>query len=392
MNHTRMRIAMIGQKGIPTKFGGVERHVESLATRLGALGADVTVYTRRWYAEPQADFAPGLRTVATPSLKTKHLDAITHTFTSTLHALATGTDIIHYQGVGPSLLAWLPRMLAPRVRVVSTFHSIDRKHQKWGPFAKFALRLGELAACKLPHETIVISQGLRAYSFDRYSASARYIPNGVTRPSGSVAQAPLAAFGLEPGRYLVASGRLIRLKGVHHLIRAYRALKAAGRHGGLKLAVVGGATYSEGYVVELRALAGDEADIVFTGFRQGETLDALIAHAYAFVHPSETEGLSLAVLEAMAHGRAVLASDIPGNTEAIGRHGLTFRSKDVADLSAKLESLIKSPELAQRLGASAREHVLKHYDWDDIAAATWRLYHEVTGEAPAAAVRLPKPT
>ncbi len=320
----RMKIAMIGQKGIPTQFGGVERHVESLAMRLGALGHNVIVYNRAWYSQAEGAFAPGVTIVTTPSINSKHLDAITHTLTSTIHAIRSGADVIHYHGVGPSLLAWIPRLFAPEVRVVSTFHSVDRKHQKWGVIARFALWLGELAAAAFPHETIVISKGLHSYVFDRYNCNARYIPNGVDVPAENIAHDRIDKFGLTPSKYLVINGRLIRLKGVHYAIEAYRSLKRNARHDGMKLVIIGDSTNSDDYVSELRAMAGGDLDIVFTGFRQGEDLAQLMANAYAAVHPSETEGLSLAVLEEMANGLTVLASDIPGNIEALGGHDVPF--------------------------------------------------------------------
>ena len=377
---TRMKIVMIGQKGIPTRFGGVERHVESLAVRLGAMGHEVTVYTRAWYAPADDEFAPGVRTVTTPSLCTKHFDAITHTITSTFHAIASKADVIHYHGVGPSLMAWIPRLLAPRTIVVSTFHSIDRKHTKWGLLARAALALGELAACHLPHATVTISQGLRAYCFDRYSCDTRYIPNGVDVPEERFGTATPWIFGLTPGRYLVTSGRLIQLKGIHYLLAAWNRLRAEGRLGGMKLAIVGDSSYSDDYVAELKTLAGDADDVVFTGFQQGRDLQEILAHAYAAVHPSETEGLSLAVLEEMAHGKTVLASDIPGNTEALGDLGLPFRNKDADDLAERLAWLIANPGYAAENGAASRERVLTRYAWGPIVEETSGLYAELAAK------------
>lgn len=383
--NTPMKIHMIGQKGIPTKFGGVETHVEKLSVRLGALGHEVTVYTRAWYAAPQADFSPGVSTVLTPSIRTKHLDAITHTFTSTLRAMGDGAEVIHYHGVGPSLLAWIPRLFAPRIRVISTFHSIDRKHQKWGPLARLALGLGEWTACSLPHATIAISQGLRSYCFDRYFCDTRYIPNGVDVPECEFGTATLAALGLEANKYVITTGRLVRLKGIHHLITGFLKVKAAGELNGLKLVIVGDSAYSDAYVRELKSMAAGHDDIVFAGYRQGRELEELLAHAYAAAHPSETEGLSLSVLEEMAHGKTVLASDIPGNTEALGSCGVTFRNKDSHDLAIKLTALIADPAYAAANGATSRERVRRLYDWDEIAAATDQLYAEVVAGRDAAA-------
>jgi glycosyltransferase involved in cell wall biosynthesis len=377
-----MKVAMIGQKGVPTSFGGVERHVENLAVRLGALGHDVTVYTRKWYAPANRNFTLGVRVVATPTIRTKHFDAITHTLASTVHALLNRADVIHYHGVGPALLSWIPRLFAPRVRVVATFHSVDRQHRKWGLIARFALGLGERAACRFPHEVIVVSRALQSYCRDRYDCGARYVPNGVELPPEGLGDDALKKFGLAKGRYLIATGRLIPVKGFHRLIKAFRRLKKEGGTDGMKLAIVGGPSYSSDYERRLKRLAGRDGDIVMTGLVSGIPLQELIAGAYAAVQPSEVEGLSLSVLEAMAHGKAVLASDIPGNLEALGEHGLFFRSRDVGDLADKLDKLVRDRHLAGRLGAAGREHVMAHYDWDEIAEATDRVYRSV---APAEA-------
>ncbi len=185
-----MKIAMIGQKGIPTRFGGIERHVEELAIRLGTLGHEVRVYTRAWYAAPKKRFSRGVSTVVTPTVNTKHLDAIVHTFTATIHAIGAGVDVIHYHGVGPSLLSFIPRIFAPRIRVVSTFHCIDRKHQKWNVFARLALGLGERAACVFPHATIAVSKTLQAYCDNSFNTDTIYVPNGISKPAKSASLRP----------------------------------------------------------------------------------------------------------------------------------------------------------------------------------------------------------
>jgi len=365
---------MIGQKGIPTQFGGIERHVEELSRRLGRMGHEVVVYTRAWYAAPRRNFSKGVQTIATPTVSTKHLDAIIHTFTSTLHAMRSGADIIHYHGVGPSLLAWIPRLLSPRTKVVATFHCIDRKHQKWNRLAQLMLGLGEWAACAFPHETIAVSKTLEAYCRDRYNREARYIPNGISSPGRTAASGTLAKFGLQPGGYLAMVSRLVRHKGVHHLIQAYQNLERRRLTRGLKLVIVGDSAFTDDYVKELKKMAAGDANIVFTGYQQGAALRQLFAGAYALVHPSESEGLPIAVLEAMSFGKAVLASDIPEIMEVTREHGLNFKNKSVSDLTRKLRHLIARPELAKAKGRAAKRFVLANYHWDDVATAVDGLY------------------
>ncbi|MEK8106149.1 glycosyltransferase family 4 protein [Micromonospora sp. M12] len=96
---------MIGQKGIPATYGGIERHVEEMASRLAGYGHEVTVYCRRSYGETAADGYRGVRLRQTHTIASKHLDAIVHAATSTLAAMTARPDIVHYHGLGPALVA-----------------------------------------------------------------------------------------------------------------------------------------------------------------------------------------------------------------------------------------------------------------------------------------------
>ncbi len=371
-----MRIAMVGQKGIPAHFGGIERHVEHLSVRLGKAGHEVLVYTRDWFGSPNEHYSKGVRAVVTPTIRTKHLDAIFHTFTSTMHAIRERVDVIHYHGVGPSLLSWMPRVLAPRIKVVATFHCIDRKHQKWNAVAQFMLGLGERFACLFPHQTIAVSKILQSYCDNRFNSRAEYVPNGIQPPTGEGIgdEETLSKFGLESDQYIVMVSRLVRHKGAHYLIEAYQKLQRRGKTNGKKLVIVGGSAFTDDYIDELLVMAEGNADIVFTGYREGRDLDVLFANAYLVVHPSESEGLPIAVLEAMSYGKTVLASDIPENMEVTRNYGMNFRNRDTGDLAAKMEFLLHSPSFVSVLGADARKFVESEYHWDDIARSVSGLY------------------
>ncbi|MBU0625009.1 glycosyltransferase family 4 protein [Patescibacteria group bacterium] len=371
-----MRIAMVGQKGLPAQYGGIERHVEQLSRRLGLAGHEVLVYTRTWFGTPSENYAKGVRAVITPTIYRKHLDAIVHTLTSTVHAIRSKADIIHYHGVGPSLLAWIPRIFAPQIKVVATFHCIDRKHQKWSLFARFMLGLGERCACLFPHQTIVVSKTLQSYCDNRFNCLTEYIPNGIEEPAAASHEdeSILTKFGLEPGNYILMVSRLVRHKGAHHLIDAYQELERNGRINGKKCVIVGGSAFTTDYIDELLRKAEGDPNIIFTGYQSGCELKALFANAYLVVHPSESEGLPIAVLEAMSYGQTVLASDIPENMEVTRTYGINFHNRDVRDLQEKLEFLLASPNFVADLGERAKEFVLLEYHWDDIARSVDTLY------------------
>lgn len=379
-----MKIAILGSKGIPAKSGGIERHVEELTTRLVKRGFDVTVYGRAWYTGRTAQVfkTQGVRSVMLPSFKTKNFDAITHTLVATIHAIREGYDVFHFHGVGPSLLAWIPRVFAPRSRVLATFHCIDRGHQKWGLFARLMLKIGEWAACNFAHKTIVVSKTLAHYTREVYRCDASYIPNGITPPAPKASgdKRVLKKLGLTNGKYVVMVSRLVRHKGAHTLIEAWKKLKDGTddyRVRGLKLAIVGDGAFTDAYVKELHALAQGREDIVFAGFRSGAELATLIGSSAFAAHPSVSEGLPIAVLEEMAYGKAVLATDIPEHLEIIEGKGYTFRSGKVRDLMLQLHYLATHPKERAKTGAVAKKFVTTYYRWDDIAKDTADMYRAV---------------
>lgn len=370
-----MKIAMIGQKGIPARSGGIERHVEELSAELAKRGHEVLVFCRSWYAGGVTSHR-GVTCISTPCLRSKHLDAITHTFTSIIRAARENVDVFHIHGVGPSLLSWLPKLLRPQAKVVVTFHCIDRKHEKWNAFARFMLWLGEWTACKFPDLTIVVSKTLQAYCRNVYGADTMYIPNGAHVAMEATDPKQLDAFDLKDGAYLLMCARLVRHKGAHVLIEAWKKLKQTRPDlvGDKKLAIVGGGAFTDDYVAEIAALAQGDESIVLTGVQTGEALHALFAYAYACVHPSASEGLPIAILEAMGYGKCVLSSDIPENLELTQTHGLSFRVGDVDDLVEKMSWMLEHPDLVTAVGRDAREYIAKHYDWDDIADLTASVY------------------
>ncbi len=376
-----MKIAMIGQKGLPAHAGGIERHVEELSAELVKRGHEVLAFGRSWYTAGITS-CRGVDCIHTPGIKTKHLDAITHTFTAILKARVEGVDVYHFHGVGPSLLAWMPRVLSPNAKVMVTFHCIDRHHKKWGLFARLMLWLGERAAITFAHATITVSKALHDYCRMSYGADTIYIPNGTQLPTETPSATPLQTFGLTPNNYLLFCARLVRHKGAHVFMQAWKQLRAERPDltEGKKIAIVGGSAFTDDYVKELTDAAASDESIVLTDTQTGEVLASLFGHAYALVHPSESEGLPIAVLEGMSYGKCVLSSDIPENLELTAEHGLTFRTNNVDDLARQMAMLLEHPELVRAVGADARAHVAKTYDWNDIADLTSSLYDVVVAE------------
>ena len=235
-------------------------------------------------------------------------------------------------------------------------------------FAQAFLRLGEWVGIQSAHQSITVSQTLKKYVRTKYSRALIYLPNGCPEVKRLKSSATLARFGLRKNEYFLSVSRLIRHKGIHTLIKAYRKLRTT-----KKLVIVGDGAFTESYVRELRGLADGDRRIVFVGNQTGRALAELYSHAYVFVQPSEAEGMSIALLEALAYGRPALVSDIDANKEVLGSAMLTFRNKQVRDLTNKLKFLAKHPEQVAAMSRAAR-HIVQRYQWKGIVNGTEALY------------------
>ncbi len=369
-----MKIAYIGQKGIPAKSGGVEKHIEKIAIRMAKKGHQVFVYARNNYNQANLKKYKGVQIITLPSISTKNLDTISHTFLATIHTLFQDYDIVHYHSIGPSSLLWIIKLFKRKTVVVATYHCQDYFHQKWSFLAKAYLRLGEYIAVNFSDKLIAVSKNLKVYIQHKYHKKAEVVTNGMD-VSSTLKSDYLKKWNLRENNYIVYIGRLIRHKGVHYLIKAFKELEDKHLTRSKKLVIVGDGFYTSDYVEELYDLARGREDIIFTGSLSGEKLRQVFSHNYAFIQPSESEGLSLALLEAMGYGKAIICSDIKENKEPLNREtALFFRSKDEIDLEKKLVYLINNPVLAKEMGKKSQLRAQEKYSWEAKANQLENIY------------------
>lgn len=373
-----MRIAMIGQKGIPASYGGIERHVEEIGARLVERGHEVLVYTRPYYAGGSTPYR-GMARTARPSIRTKHLDTATHALLCTLDVMLRSVDLVHFHALGPSALSWMPRLRG--VASLVTLHGLDWEREKWGPLASYLLERCEYPAMHFPNRSVVVSRTLQRYFEEKYLIRPDYIPNGVndavTQPASL-----LAPWGLSPGGYYLFLGRLTPEKGAHLLLEAFQNLRTD-----RKLVIAGGSAFTDAYVESLHGYASERA--VFTGYVHGADLQALLNHAYAVVLPSTLEGLSIALLEALSYSRCVLVSDIPENLEVVGDAAPVFRSRDARDLNRALEELDRDPARVRAYEDVVRETLSRRFTWDVVVDELEALYEEALARRRAEPVEPP---
>ncbi|MCC2962425.1 glycosyltransferase family 4 protein [Massilia sp. IC2-278] len=262
-------------------------------------------------------------------------------------------------------------------------------HLHGGTFREYALeRSGALMRRWIRHTlersslVIALSDSWAAF-LEGFAPKARVavVPNAVPLPPASAtAPASLAdpadSHAAVPGRILFL-GRLEAAKGTAELLDAVAQL--APRFPQLRL-VMGGSGDLEGFRrdAERRGIA---ARIDLPGWLDAAARDAELARASVFCLPSHAEGLPMAVLEAMAAGKAVVASSVGGIPELVrdGENGLLVPPRDGAALACALARLLEDEGLRSRLGASARKTVEAQYSTQAVCGRLAAIYNDLAG-------------
>jgi glycosyltransferase involved in cell wall biosynthesis len=359
----RLRIAFIGGRGVIGKYSGIETCYEETGARLVEMGHEVTAYCRRYFTANVAKHN-GVRIVRLPTIRTKHLETLVHTFLSTIHCCFSNCDVVHYYTLGPSLLSLFPKMFGKKT--VVSVQGLDWQRKKWGKIARSALKLCEWTSARLPNATVVVSRTLQEHYRSRFSKDCAYVPNG-TRIRERQIGTYLGSIGLQPNHYVLFLGRFSPEKNCDLLIAAFEKLATP-----MKLVLAGGSSHTDEYVHRLRQHQSERVKIL--DWISGSALEEVLTNAALFVLPSDLEGLSLALLDAMGSGLCVLASDAPENVEAIGDAGFTFRRGNVNDLQRMLALLLADPVLRQNIGRRAQARIRQQYLWEEVTKEMNTVY------------------
>lgn len=371
IEHNRLRIVMFGHKRIPSREGGIEIVVEELATRMVALGHNVTCYNRTGHHVSGVEYDvderrsyKGINIKNVWTLDKKGLAALSASFIAAWKAAWSKADIVHIHAEGPAALSLLPKVRGKKVIV--TIHGLDWQRAKWGRFASLYIKWGEKQAVKHANEIIVLSRGMQDYFMREYGRSTIFIPNGVNKVIPRSADIIKKKWGLEKDKYILFLGRIVPEKGILYLIEAWKKINTE-----KKLVIAGGSSDTDGYVRNMKALA---SDVIWTGFVQGKVLEELYSNAYVYCLPSDVEGMPLSLLEAMSYGNCCLVSDIEECVEVVEDKAVVFKKGNIEDLKEKLEKLINDRSLVEVYKKKAADYILEKYNWNNVVRKTLEIY------------------
>jgi glycosyltransferase involved in cell wall biosynthesis len=366
-----MRIAMIGIKAIPARFGGFETAVDELARGLVRLGHNARVYNRAGMSAVSGSYE-GVELVTLPTLKSKNLSTIAHAFLSTLHVLLHRVDVVHYFTTGVTIFAPLPRWFG--MKVVCSVDGTDWQRAKWSWFPRWYLRFSEKLAVRFCNRLISDSRDVMNYYAQQYGALSACIAYG-TREHHSGERDVLDRFQLDSWEYVLFVGRLVPENNIHHLIHAFEKTSTT-----RKLVIVGDDPWEREYVKSLKSTR--DPRIVFTGAVYGDGYAQLQENAYLFVLPDEVGGTHPALVEAMGYGNCVLVNDTPSNLEVIADAGLHYSGAEGdLDLYRQMQRLLDDGNLVADYRSRARERARTCYRWEGVVREHANLYRHLMGQS-----------
>lgn len=362
-----MKIAILGTRGIPNRYGGFERFAEQISSRFVDHGHEVTVYCRRAFTKPDDEYDRRVKRVIVPSLHQKHLDTWVSTCFAAVHAAFARYDVVLICNVANAPFCYLPRIF--RTPVVLNVDGLDRKRRKWNALGQQVLHFCEWMSSFSSSRLVTDAKIIHDYYLAKYGAESTVIGYGSEMPKGDY---NLNGFNLQPGRYVLYVSRLETENNPELVLRSWRHVRTD-----WPLVMVGDNAYKPEYLESLRSLADDR--VVFTGAVYGDGYWALQKHAAIFIFACEIGGVHPALVEAMAAQNAVLYLDTPENHETAGDAAVPY-TKDESSLAAELQNLLDSDAERKRWALRARQRAQELFAWEAISNRYERLFDELVGK------------
>jgi glycosyltransferase involved in cell wall biosynthesis len=366
-----MRIAAFGFRSVPPSAGsaGADKFALEFFTRLAERGHVVTAYNRLYkpvLVKDRCASYKGIKLVYFNVFKAKGLDTFFHGLMCCFHIILYNTgDIVHIQNGGNSIWAIPLRLLGKKVFISQD--GVDWRRDKWPWYGKFFLYVSSFLTAVVPNRVIFDNIFAKKLFEGRFKRKYDFIPFGCEVNDTNLTLEILDKFGLEPDEYFLFVGRFIPDKGLHYLIPAFERTVTS-----KKLVLIGGSPNPSPFESELRNTT--DKRILFPGFVYGDDVHSLMRHAYAYVQPSDIEGLSPVILENMALGVPIICSDIQENIYVVGDCALLFKKSNIEDCAEILSLSIKNTKALKEMGIRGAARVKDKFTWDSVVEQHLKLF------------------
>jgi len=369
----KLRIAILGGRGIPSTYSGTETFFIELAPRLVERGHEVIVYCRKALFRERPPVYKGVRLIYLPSIETKNFGTFTHTLSCMIDVLFRKVDAMLVTNVANSLHCVIPRLF--RQNCAINVDGIEWKRGKWGRLGKWYFHFNaRMCGRILPRGIITDAYAMRKLYLEEFHTPSACITYGGNIECSTNPEI-VRQYGLEPGDYYLIASRLVPENNAGMIVEGFQ--KSPSKK---ILAIAGDANYRSDFIDHLRAQAGDR--VRFLGHVNSiEHIKELHCNCYAYIHGHMMGGTNPALLKALGFGNCILAHKNPFNAEVVGDYGLLFA--DAAELAEKIRLIEEQPSLAEDYRKRAPDRIRKVYNWERITDQYEELFYQLAaGEDP----------
>lgn len=362
------RIASFGFRSLPPSTGsaGADKFALEFLPRLADRGYTVTAYNRIYPGQEKGpDNYKGVDIVSFSTVKRSGIDTFLHSMKVTWDIIRrNNADVVHIQG-NNALFAFILKLFGKKV--VLSIDGVEWERDKWSWMMRKIVLMNAYLAVNASKRIAIDNVFTKAIFEEKFHKKFHFISFG-SEVNHKVETDILDKLGLVKGEYFLFVGRFIPDKGLQYLVPAFEAVETS-----KKLVMVGGSPNPSEFEIGVKKT--DDPRIKFPGFIYGDDTITLMKHCYAYIQPSDIEGLSPVMLSVMGLGTPLICSDIQENIYIVKDDALLFRKSDIPSLKEAINRSLTKRNEHLELAAAAKKRILNDYSWDSIADKYIELFN-----------------
>ena len=357
-NINPLKISIIGSRGYPYVYSGYETLIKELSERLVARGCEVTVYCHRNLFNKKPALVKGIKLVYVPTIESKSLSQLIHSFLSMCHAVTSDADVIFAVNAANGPFGLISKIF--RKPTAINVDGLEWIRPKWkglgAKYFKIAARLSTI----LFDQIINDSDEMRKVYLNMFKKDSVVIAYGATVIK-SEELSLIKQWPITPKEYYLVVGRMIPDNNADIIVKGFLASNSS-----KKMVVVGDVFYRDNYADKLKALKDER--LIFTGYvNDSDVLAALYHHSYMYVHGHEFGGTNPTMIKAMAYGCGILALNTVFNKEMLNNdsYGIYF-DKNQEAVRRQINYADQHPYKIKQLRQKSQLGITDKYNWDCI--------------------------
>ena len=354
-----MRISIIGTRGYPYVYSGYETFVKELSERLVKKGIKVTIYCHKGLFKNRPKSLNNIDLVYIPTIESKSLSQLIHSFLSFIHCSYNKPDIIFVVNVANGPFGIIPKIF--RIPIVINVDGLEWLRPKWKGLGAFYFKFAARVATILYDKIINDSEEMRRVYLKRFKRDSKVIAYGAPEIQNDKKML-INKFNIKSDNYYLVIGRLIPDNNADIIIEGFMKSNS-----NKKLVIVGDVPYQDNYASKIKNIK--DSKIILTGYvKDSNVLYQLYKNCYAYIHGHEFGGTNPTMIKALAYGTAIIALDTPFNREMLQNDKFGFLFNKKAESIAKLLNFFDNNyNIVQLLKNKSPQGILKKYNWDYIA-------------------------